>query len=177
MSAVSEVNEALEDTSLALKPVALRHAERLDALEAENERLRKENDTLRALLGADGAMLQEADKEIERLRMQLAACGVVAMANTPESAAKVRDMHADYKSASCDDVARAVDREMALRAELATARNDALVLENAIDELLEVAALRGDDDLPHPSNDPLTWTARMQTAWDDLKALREGGGT
>lgn len=81
--------------------LALRHAERLDALEAENE----------------------------RLRMQLAACGVVAMANTPESAGKTRDMLPEYRSASCDDVARAVDREMDLRAELAMARNDALLNE------------------------------------------------
>lgn len=45
------------------------------------------------------------------------ACGVMAGANTPESAARQRQMHADYRSASCDDVAAAVDREMALRAE------------------------------------------------------------
>lgn len=54
----------------------------------------------------------------ERLRMQLAACGVVALSNTPESAAKARDMHPDYMSASCQDVMRVVDSEMALRAEL-----------------------------------------------------------
>ena len=55
--------------------------------------------------------------ELERERLRLAACGVVAMSNTPESAARSREMHEDYRSASCDDVARAVDREMALRAE------------------------------------------------------------
>lgn len=63
---------------------------------------------------------EERDKlraENERLRMQLVACGVVAMANTQESAAKARDMHPDYMSASCQDVMRAVDSEMALRAE------------------------------------------------------------
>lgn len=58
-------------------------------------------------------------QECERLRMQLTACGVVALSNTPESAAKARDMHSDYMSASCQDVMRAVDSEMALRAELA----------------------------------------------------------
>lgn len=58
--------------------------------------------------------------ELERERMRLAACGVVAMANTPESAARARDIHPDYRSASCDDVARAVDSEMSLRAELAS---------------------------------------------------------
>ena len=60
--------------------------------------------------------------ELERERMRLAACGVVAMANTPESAARARDIHPDYRSASCDDVARAVDSEMSLRAELAELR-------------------------------------------------------
>ena len=63
--------------------------------------------------------------EVERLRMQLAACGVVALANTPESAAKARDMHPDYMSASCQDVMRVVDREMALRAEVEAMRKDA----------------------------------------------------
>jgi hypothetical protein len=60
---------------------------------------------------------EELYDEVERLRMQLAACGVVAMANTRETAAKQRDMHPDYMSASCQDVIRAVDREMALREE------------------------------------------------------------
>ena len=51
--------------------------------------------------------------------MQLIACGIVAMANTPESAVRQRDMHPDYMSESCREVMRAVDREMALRARLA----------------------------------------------------------
>ena len=55
------------------------------------------------------------EAECERLRMQLVACGVVALANTPESAAQARQMHPDYMSASCSDVADAVGREMTLR--------------------------------------------------------------
>ena len=55
---------------------------------------------------------------VERLQMQLVACGVVALANTPESAARARDMHPDYMSASCSDVMMAVDREMHQRADL-----------------------------------------------------------
>lgn len=58
-----------------------------------------------------------AATECERLRMQLAACGVVALSNTIESAGKARQMHPDYMSASCSDVAGAVDREIALRTE------------------------------------------------------------
>ena len=57
------------------------------------------------------------DTELERERMRLAACGVVAMADTPESAQKARDMKEEYRSASCEDVARRVDECMALRAE------------------------------------------------------------
>lgn len=55
--------------------------------------------------------------ECERRQMQLAACGVVALANTIESAGEARQMHPDYMSASCSDVADAVDREIALRTE------------------------------------------------------------
>ena len=196
-----------------IKDAATEIARRFHEMKAENEQLRKAFD---ASVVAAGALAEQSDKqafadllaENERLRMQLTACGVVAMANTPETAAKARNMHAEYKSASCADVARAVDREMTLRAELdstmrlldaeqrhsesmrnkvsaaeaelATAKNDALALTNAVDELLEVAALRGDDELPHPSNDPILWTARMQEAWDNLKQLRalkrEGDG-
>ena len=63
--------------------------------------------------------IAELREECERLRMQLAACGVVALANTPESASEARQMHPDYMSASCSDVADAVDREIALRQQLA----------------------------------------------------------
>ena len=41
------------------------------------------------------------------------------MSNTPESAAKMRQMKDEYRSASLSDVERAVDAEMALRADLA----------------------------------------------------------
>ena len=72
------------------------------------------------------------EAECERLRMQLAACGVVALANTPESAAQARQMHSDYMSASCSDVADAVDREMTLRQQ-----RDALAA--------ELAAIKGQE--------------------------------
>jgi len=56
----------------------------------------------------------EADLERERLR--LAACSVVAMADTPESAAKARDMSPEYHSASLADVIRQTDALMERRA-------------------------------------------------------------
>lgn len=42
---------------------------------------------------------------------------------------------------------------------------------DALDELLEVSKLRGDRPLPAPEDDPVLWTARMQTAWDDAEAV------
>lgn len=67
------------------------------------------------------AQCEEGLAREERLRMQLVACGVVAMSNTKESADKQREMHPDYKSASCEEVANAVDREMKLQQRLAEA--------------------------------------------------------
>lgn len=64
---------------------------------------------------------EQLENELERLRMQLAACGVVALANTRDSAESARKMHPDYRSASLDDVCRAVDSEMDLREQLAVA--------------------------------------------------------
>lgn len=80
--------------------------------------------------------------QLETERLRLAACGVVAMANTPESAARAREMKDEYRSASLDDVIRAVDAEMSLRAQLA--ERDA-ALEALIDptpEMIEEGAQR-----------------------------------
>ena len=41
------------------------------------------------------------------------------------------------------------------------------------EELNEVAGLRGDNQLPRPEDDPGLWTARMQTAWDELEEALE----
>ena len=65
---------------------------------------KKENDELRA--------------ELETERMRLAACGVVAFANTPDSAKQAREMRPEYWSASCGDVARMVDENIKLRARI-----------------------------------------------------------
>lgn len=54
-------------------------------------------------------------KELETERMRLAAIGVVACADTPESASSARQMHPDYRSAALDDVERRVDECIALR--------------------------------------------------------------
>lgn len=57
--------------------------------------------------------------ELERERMRLAACGVAALENTPESAAQRIGRDNPYWSASYGDVCGAVDREIALRTEAA----------------------------------------------------------
>ena len=57
-----------------------------------------------------------------------------------------------------------------LEAEAAELRGERDALRTAASELLEVADLRGDAALPHPEDDPKLWTARMQTAWDELRA-------
>ena len=62
---------------------------------------------------------------------------------------------------------------------LAAAEAEVNRLREAAEELLTVAELRGDSDLPHPSADDRLWTARMQTAWDALRAAlaeEKGGG-
>lgn len=53
--------------------------------------------------------------EVEKLRLQLSACGVAAMANTVNSSEKMRCVNPDFKSGSWQAVCEAVDREMGLR--------------------------------------------------------------
>ena len=79
--------------------------------------------------------LAKKDAELKTERIRLAACGVVALANTPDSAAKAREMLPEYRSASCDDVARTVDREMALREQLATVTAQRDLLKDALEKL------------------------------------------
>lgn len=60
-------------------------------------------------------MVADHVAEIERLRVQLAGCGVAAMQNT-EKSIKYRANEGDYGySASYSDVCKAVDREIRYR--------------------------------------------------------------
>lgn len=61
------------------------------------------------------AEIRRLEGELETERMRLAACGVVAMANTSDSAERARVMADEYWSASLEDVCAVVDREMAYR--------------------------------------------------------------
>jgi len=90
----------------------------------------------------------ELREELERERMRLAACGVVANANTPESAKKWRNMRDEYRSASCDGVARAVDREMRLRMALQKIGKDPcvppMIADKALPAIDDVRAEEGE---------------------------------
>lgn len=83
--------------------------------------------------------------ELERERLRLAACGAVAMSDTPESAAKNRDMHEDYKSASCDDVARRVDECIRLRADVARLTDHLRKANSSAEHFEREWYLRGDE--------------------------------
>lgn len=128
-----EKNQTWEAGVKYMQQVAREALERLEAdvvrprSAAEHLMSNYERILLRRAEEAEAA-LTKAEKELERERMRLAACGTVAMSNTPESAARARDMHPDYRSASCDDVARIVDSEMSLRAQLLAAQtlNDSM---------------------------------------------------
>ena len=72
---------------------------------------------LRQEITAWAMTAENLEAELERERIRLAACGVVAMSDTPDSAIEARQMLSEYESASCDDVKRRVDECMALRAE------------------------------------------------------------
>ncbi|MCA0188093.1 MAG: hypothetical protein LCH90_19280 [Proteobacteria bacterium] len=89
------------------------HDFRLHCLWAWQENERRHIEVIKGLLG----LLKKSEADLEREIMRLAACGSVALADTPESAAKAREMNAEYRSAACDEIARRVDECMALRAE------------------------------------------------------------
>jgi hypothetical protein len=74
------------------------------------------------------------------------------------AAARMAEEHAD---AAVAEVTRERDE----------ARAEVERLREAATELLEVADLRGDSVLPYPEDDPIDWTARMQDAWDGLRAV------
>ena len=102
-------------------------------------------------------------KELETERMRLVACGVVAMANTPESATLSRiPKDSPYWSASLGDVENAVDREMALIERERVLREAATYAKIAIDNYIHKE-----------------WgVGEIQDAYDKLKAAlerKEGG--
>jgi hypothetical protein len=77
---------------------------------------------------------------------------------------------AEASEATCQSLREQSSRweAQALEAGVRIAELEAQV--EAAREVLEVADLRGDTDLPYPANDPKLWSARMRDAWDALRA-------
>ena len=78
-------------------------------LSSDNELIVEQANEITRLTQENEELKQQLETEI----MRLVACGVVALANTRESAARARTMSPKYSSASLADVCRAVDSEMA----------------------------------------------------------------
>jgi len=83
------------------------------------------------------AKIERLKEELDTERMRLAACGVIALSNTPDSAKQARQMKYEYWSASCADVADAVDRELALRDKLAECQAREAKLREALQEAVD----------------------------------------
>lgn len=93
-------------------------------------------------------MRTSKDAEIERLRIQLAACGVAAMQNTEESKKQRIGRDNPYWSASYGDVCDTVDREMSLREEVKESKSAGAVeaLEKAQERAFEHKNCRKDGE-------------------------------
>lgn len=78
----------------------------------------------------------QLSNELEIERMRNVACGVVAMADTPDSAKQARDMHPDYMSAACSDVARRVDECIKLREQVKMLRNELNMIYKLVPDLV-----------------------------------------
>ncbi len=107
--------------------------------------------------------IERLQAELEDERMRHAACGVVANANTEQSAKQQRQMDPKYWSGSVQAVADAVDREMHLRAE-----RDALkqTLHDELDGNLRLRELGG----ALPSEPMTVFLERVIAERDALKA-------
>lgn len=84
------------------------------------------------------------EKSLEIERMRLAACGVVADANTPESAKKAREMKSEYLSASLESVCNAVDQEIKYREALTHIREEFIGGQSRINLISYIDAILSD---------------------------------
>lgn len=154
----ASVSAECSDEFRAMLPDEIRG--RVTRLDMEYDAIERERDELRA--------------ELERERMRLAACGVIAMCDTPESAARARDMHPEYFSASCGDVIRRVDECMRLRKENEDLRAKLAELTTAHSELLcnYLSACERKDSAEAKlaaceRQEPVAWILRLRKEFDD----------
>ncbi len=75
---------------------------------------------------AFAGLFLDAAERCETLELKLAACTAAALGNTDRTVAERIEPGHPYYSASYGDVCRAVDREMKLREQLATAKREAV---------------------------------------------------
>lgn len=116
--------ESLHGTAKAVADADAIIAKAFADLDELSTRLIKRTQAFNEKDAAQVRRINELEGELEREQTRLAACGVVALADTPESASASRDMLPEHQSASCSDVARRVDECISLRSELAALRAD-----------------------------------------------------
>jgi len=110
----------------------------------------------------------QLEHELETECMRLVACGVIALSNTADSAINSRDMLPEYWSASAQDCASAVDREMDYRSRLA-------VTERERDELRK-ALQKACIGLAHASEANPLYQKNYEACEKALMALAQGKG-
>jgi hypothetical protein len=111
---------------------------------------------------SDIKRIAELEDGLETERCRLEACGVVANANTRETAAKQRVMHEDYKSASLLDVIRAVDTEIKQRERIAELEKEVMgIAQNYMEQQKEIERLE-------------TEIAQIKAAQPELMELQHG---
>lgn len=113
----------------------------------------------------------ERDAEIELLRQQLTACGVIAMCNTKESAEKQRQMKPEYRCFSVEQVEKGVDREMFHRERADAAEANLAKAVSALQDLVEDVRARA---VPHNGGFQVNVSDSVWHRAND--ALREIGG-
>lgn len=112
--------------------------EQVKGLEASLDLARHERNNLLETVAKQDAEIAELRNELETERMRNVACGVVAMADTPDAAKQARDMSPDYMSAACQDVARRVDECIKLREQVALLRDELNTIYKLVPDLVPV---------------------------------------
>lgn len=146
--------------------------------------IQTDDGVVNACLDEAARRMEELQDELETERMRLAACGVVAMANNAKSASNARVMNDKYRSASLDDVIRAVDAEMRYRdaIEKTLAENGHLADGENCTLIDLKLALRGDPVSQWVRIDyanPDTWPIEARpciVAWDKKTVIDNGWG-
>jgi hypothetical protein len=116
--------------------------------------------------------------EVERLRwalevegLRLAACDVVAMADTPESADRARQMQSGLRSAALSSVERRVDEVIALRAENERLRDvlQRVSVRPSGDSTVQIAFVSEGCTVTYPVRPQTTWALEVLIEFDKAR--------